>query len=140
MRSHSISKWFILQSWYLLIRTFVLYYTCDYEKSFQRRLVGNLLYYVDEFRRFIEVNNVKISTKGRYGLTIMIELAKQFGEGPVPLRKIASENDLSEAYLEQLVSPLRNSGLSEKCPRCIWWIYAFKTTKFNFCGGCYPCS
>ncbi|WP_026023110.1 cysteine metabolism transcriptional regulator CymR [Paenisporosarcina sp. TG20] len=54
---------------------------------------------------------MKISTKGRYGLTIMIALAKEYGEGPVPLRKIASEHDLSEAYLEQLVSPLRNSGL-----------------------------
>ncbi|HEY4532505.1 MAG TPA: Rrf2 family transcriptional regulator [Kurthia sp.] len=54
---------------------------------------------------------MKISTKGRYGLTIMIELAKQYGQGPIPLRQIAAENDLSEAYLEQLVSPLRNSGL-----------------------------
>ncbi|MBT2569137.1 Rrf2 family transcriptional regulator [Planococcus sp. ISL-110] len=54
---------------------------------------------------------MKISTKGRYGLTIMIELGKLYGEGPVPLRKIAAENDLSEAYLEQLVGPLRNSGL-----------------------------
>jgi len=41
----------------------------------------------------------------------MIELAKQYGQGPIPLRQIAAENDLSEAYLEQLVSPLRNSGL-----------------------------
>lgn len=54
---------------------------------------------------------MKISTKGRYGLTIMIDLGKHYGEGPVPLRKIAAENDLSEAYLEQLVGPLRNSGL-----------------------------
>lgn len=54
---------------------------------------------------------MKISTKGRYGLTIMIELAKQYGQGPIPLRQIAADNHLSEAYLEQLVSPLRNSGL-----------------------------
>lgn len=54
---------------------------------------------------------VKISTKGRYGLTIMIELAKQYGQGSIPLRQIAADNHLSEAYLEQLVSPLRNSGL-----------------------------
>lgn len=54
---------------------------------------------------------MKISTKGRYGLTIMISLAKHYGEGPIPLRKIAAEYDLSEAYLEQLVGPLRNSGL-----------------------------
>lgn len=54
---------------------------------------------------------MKISTKGRYGLTIMIELAKHYGEGPVPLRQIAAEKELSEAYLEQLVSPLRIAGL-----------------------------
>lgn len=54
---------------------------------------------------------MKISTKGRYGLTIMIELAKHYGEGPVPLRQIAAEKDLSEAYLEQLISPLRIAGL-----------------------------
>ncbi|BDH62398.1 Rrf2 family transcriptional regulator [Ureibacillus massiliensis 4400831 = CIP 108448 = CCUG 49529] len=54
---------------------------------------------------------MKISTKGRYGLTIMIELAKHYGEGPVPLRQIAEEKNLSEAYLEQLVSPLRIAGL-----------------------------
>ncbi len=29
---------------------------------------------------------MKISTKGRYGLTIMIELAKKYGEGPVSLK------------------------------------------------------
>ncbi len=54
---------------------------------------------------------MRISTKGRYGLTIMIALGKNYGEGPLPLRKIAADYNLSEAYLEQLVGPLRNSGL-----------------------------
>jgi Rrf2 family cysteine metabolism transcriptional repressor len=54
---------------------------------------------------------MKISTKGRYGLTIMIELARKFGEGPVSLKSIARDNDLSEHYLEQLVAPLRNACL-----------------------------
>ncbi|CAM3936026.1 cysteine metabolism transcriptional regulator CymR [Mesobacillus thioparans] len=54
---------------------------------------------------------MKISTKGRYGLTIMIELAKKYGEGPISLKSIAQTNDLSEHYLEQLVAPLRNAGL-----------------------------
>ncbi|MBT2677377.1 Rrf2 family transcriptional regulator [Bacillus sp. ISL-35] len=54
---------------------------------------------------------MKISTKGRYGLTIMIELAKKYGEGPTSLKSIAQTNDLSEHYLEQLVAPLRNAGL-----------------------------
>ncbi|UFT97877.1 Rrf2 family transcriptional regulator [Radiobacillus kanasensis] len=54
---------------------------------------------------------MKISTKGRYGLTIMIELARSYGEGPVSLKTIARENHLSEHYLEQLVAPLRNASL-----------------------------
>lgn len=54
---------------------------------------------------------MKISTKGRYGLTIMIELAKKYGEGPISLKTIAQSNDLSEHYLEQLIAPLRNAGL-----------------------------
>ena len=53
---------------------------------------------------------MKISTKGRYGLTIMMELAKKHGEGPISLKSIAQTNNLSEHYLEQLVAPLRNAG------------------------------
>lgn len=41
----------------------------------------------------------------------MIELAKKHGEGPTSLKSIAQTNNLSEHYLEQLVSPLRNAGL-----------------------------
>ncbi|WP_026693816.1 cysteine metabolism transcriptional regulator CymR [Peribacillus kribbensis] len=54
---------------------------------------------------------MKISTKGRYGLTIMIELARKHGEGPTSLKAIAQTHDLSEHYLEQLIAPLRNAGL-----------------------------
>ncbi|SDI93480.1 cysteine metabolism transcriptional regulator CymR [Salimicrobium halophilum] len=54
---------------------------------------------------------MKISTKGRYGLTIMIELARKYGEGPISLKQIARDNDLSEHYLEQLIAPLRNASL-----------------------------
>lgn len=54
---------------------------------------------------------MKISTKGRYGLTIMMELAKKSGEGPTSLKSIAEKHQLSEHYLEQLIAPLRNGGL-----------------------------
>lgn len=54
---------------------------------------------------------MKISTKGRYGLTIMMELATKYGEGPISLKSIAEKHKLSEHYLEQLVAPLRNAGL-----------------------------
>ncbi len=54
---------------------------------------------------------MKVSTKGRYGLTIMMELARHYGEGPFPLKGVAERHELSEHYLEQLISPLRNAGL-----------------------------
>ncbi|AQS55245.1 MAG: Rrf2 family transcriptional regulator [Novibacillus thermophilus] len=54
---------------------------------------------------------MKISTKGRYGLTIMMDLADKYGKGPTSLKSIAERHNLSEHYLEQLVGPLRNAGL-----------------------------
>ncbi len=54
---------------------------------------------------------MKISTKGRYGLTLMISLTKRYGKGCTSLKSIAEENNLSDLYLEQLVGPLRNAGL-----------------------------
>lgn len=54
---------------------------------------------------------MKISTKGRYGLTLMIELARNYGSGPVSLKSIAEQKNLSNHYLEQLATPLRNAGL-----------------------------
>lgn len=55
--------------------------------------------------------NMKISTKGRYGLTVVVVLGAKYGTGPIPLRQIAEEQNLSEAYLEQLIPPLRNQGI-----------------------------
>ncbi|MHA6260327.1 cysteine metabolism transcriptional regulator CymR [Sporosarcina sp. CAU 1771] len=54
---------------------------------------------------------MKISTRGRYGLTVVVALGSKYGEGPIPLRQIALEQSLSEAYLEQLIPPLRNNGI-----------------------------
>ncbi|MGL4820054.1 MAG: RrF2 family transcriptional regulator, partial [Bacilli bacterium] len=50
-------------------------------------------------------------TKGRYGLTIMMELGKHYGTGPLSLKAIATAQNLSEHYLEQLITPLRNARL-----------------------------
>lgn len=41
----------------------------------------------------------------------MMALAKKHGEGPVSLKSIAKDHDLSEHYLEQLIAPLRNATL-----------------------------
>ncbi len=41
----------------------------------------------------------------------MMALARKYGEGPVSLKTIAEQHNLSDHYLEQLVPPLRNAGL-----------------------------
>lgn len=53
---------------------------------------------------------MKLSTRGRYGLKAMFQLALHYGEGPIPLNQIAEKQGLSENYLEQLFSTLRKEG------------------------------
>lgn len=56
---------------------------------------------------------MKLSTRGRYGLLAMVDLAVAYGEGPLPLREIAENRGLSENYLEQLIAVLKKEGLVE---------------------------
>lgn len=56
---------------------------------------------------------MKISTKGRYGLMAMTQLALEYGKGPIPLKNIALEQNISDSYLEQLFSKLRKDKLLE---------------------------
>ena len=53
---------------------------------------------------------MKISTRGRYGTRMMLDLAAQHDQGPTPLREIAQRQDLSVKYLEQLIIPLKAAG------------------------------
>lgn len=54
---------------------------------------------------------MKLSTKGRYGLMAMYQLAQDYGEGPISLKHVAEKQGLSENYLEQLFSNLKKEGL-----------------------------
>jgi Rrf2 family protein len=54
---------------------------------------------------------MKLSTRLRYGVRLMVELAERYGEGPVFLKDIASEQGISEKYLSLIVIPLRSAGL-----------------------------
>jgi Rrf2 family cysteine metabolism transcriptional repressor len=54
---------------------------------------------------------ISFSTKGEYGVRLMVRLAARQGRGPASLGDIAHEEDLPRAYLEQLVIPLREAGL-----------------------------
>src|SRR5512138_597369 len=54
---------------------------------------------------------MRISTRARYGLRLMLELALQHGKGPIFLKDIARSQDISEKYLSQIIIPLKASGL-----------------------------
>lgn len=52
-----------------------------------------------------------VSTKGRYALRVMIDLAKHQADGAVPLRDIAQRQEISEKYLEAIIKLLVQGGL-----------------------------
>lgn len=54
---------------------------------------------------------MKLSTRGRYGVRLMLDLALHYGEGPILLRDIAERQEISEKYLWQLINPLKTTGL-----------------------------
>ena len=54
---------------------------------------------------------MKISTKSRYGMRFMIDLAQHYGEGPIALKDVAERQSISKKYLEQVVAPLSSKGL-----------------------------
>lgn len=56
------------------------------------------------------VINVKISTKGRYALRLMIDLAERSDGTPVSLKEVAKRQNISEKYLEQIISVLNRAG------------------------------
>lgn len=54
---------------------------------------------------------MQISTRGRYGLRAMVDMALHATEGPMALRVIAERQGISESYLEQVFTSLRKAGL-----------------------------
>ncbi len=54
---------------------------------------------------------MKLSTKGRYGMKAMVDLAINYGGEPVSIKVIAERQNISEYYLEQLFAQLRKAGL-----------------------------
>lgn len=54
---------------------------------------------------------MKLSTKGRYGLRALIDLARYSEDAPVSIASISARQGISERYLEQLMSLLKKAGL-----------------------------
>ncbi|HEX5465903.1 MAG TPA: Rrf2 family transcriptional regulator [Candidatus Limnocylindrales bacterium] len=57
------------------------------------------------------VGAVHFSTRGEYGVRLMVELARHHGAGPISLAEVAEHEELPRPYLEQLVVSLREAGL-----------------------------
>lgn len=53
---------------------------------------------------------MKISTKGRYALRLMLDLASTATENPVSLKDVAKRQGISDKYLEQIISVLNKAG------------------------------
>ncbi|MCH1984391.1 Rrf2 family transcriptional regulator [Ruminococcus sp. OA3] len=53
---------------------------------------------------------MKISTKGRYALRLMLDLALHQGEGPVRIKDVGQRQEISTKYLEQIISILVRAG------------------------------
>ncbi len=54
---------------------------------------------------------MKLTTKGRYGLRLMLELALNHGRGPILVDHIAKNQEISGKYIHVLVTALRNAGM-----------------------------
>lgn len=54
---------------------------------------------------------LKLSTKGQYGVRAMFEISRGYPEHPVAIKQIAERQDVSVAYLEQILNTLRKAGL-----------------------------
>ncbi len=71
-----------------------------------------------------EVNTMKLSTRGRYGTRALLELALHQEEGPVLLKDIAQRQQISQRYLEHLITPLVARGYGTEHPGCERWSFA----------------
>ena len=57
--------------------------------------------------------SMRVSSKAHYGLRMMTEFARAYGEGPLSIAEVARTEHLPLAYLEQLAGQLRRGGLVE---------------------------
>ncbi|MCK9554448.1 Rrf2 family transcriptional regulator [bacterium] len=54
---------------------------------------------------------MRLSTRSRYGVRLMYDLACSYGGGPVLLKDIARREDISEKYLSNIIIPLKGCGM-----------------------------
>lgn len=54
-----------------------------------------------------------ISTRGRYALRVLIDLAEHIDSGYIPMKEVAKRQEISRKYLEQIIPALSKSGYVE---------------------------
>jgi Rrf2 family protein len=54
---------------------------------------------------------MKLSTRARYGVRLMLSLSLNYGKGPILLKDISKKEEISEKYLSLIIIPLRRAGL-----------------------------
>jgi Rrf2 family protein len=62
---------------------------------------------IDKQRR---IDRMMVSTRGRYALRVMIDLAEHQTTGYIPLKEVAERQDISEKYLENIIKSLVRDG------------------------------
>jgi Rrf2 family protein len=60
---------------------------------------------------FIILSMLRLSTKGQYGVRAMFEIAKGYPSRPTNIREISERQEVSVAYLEQILNTLRKAGV-----------------------------
>ena len=54
---------------------------------------------------------MKLSTRSRYGVRLLVDLARNGNQGPVQMGEISKRQDISVKYLEQLIRPLKQANM-----------------------------
>jgi Rrf2 family iron-sulfur cluster assembly transcriptional regulator len=67
---------------------------------------------------------MRLSTKGRYAVMAMVDLAQHSNGEPVSLAEIAERQEISLSYLEQLFAMLRKGGLVKSVPAPVAAIFS----------------
>lgn len=55
-----------------------------------------------------------MSTRGRYGLRAVVDMARYYHDGPILLKDIARRQEVSMKYLDRIIKPLREEGLIKR--------------------------
>ena len=56
---------------------------------------------------------MKLSTRSRYALRVLVNLARRYGMGTIPLGEITKEENLSQEYVDNILRNLRDAGIVE---------------------------